>query len=272
MLRQSLAVGLFLVLAATLTFVGCSDDNPTNSTVGDPNAPAFQPLKAAIAQAVDSTLAMSLKFAYKPNRYPSDIDWEWPALGPNDSLLYNYVGDWHVLYLGLSTAFDYSYVYVDSARFWEGTTAVQYFRSPYITGLDLIRHQTYTYTGSGDDYTNISSSLDLSFRDLQDPTRYFYGDAQVTIDDYYVEGGSQKTARYEFTANADDITYSVDHANPWYDSYPTGGTLTLTAAVERDDASVEWDITIEFQSNGAAQVSATDGHLTYSYTFTPEYN
>ncbi len=271
MLRPSLTAGLFLVLAATLTFVGCSDDKTTNSTVGDPNSPEFQPMKAAIGQAVDSTLAISIKFAYKPNRYPSDIDWEWPALGPSDSLLYNYVGDWHVLYLGLSAAVDYDFVYVDSARFWEGDFAVQYFRFPYITGLDLIRHQTYTYTGSGDDYTNIASYLDVSFREWQQPTQYFYGDALVTIEDHYVVESVEKTARYEFTAEADNISYHLDASNPWYESYPTGGTLNVSAAVTTDEVDVEWTVTVEFMEDGTAQVEASNGTLTYTYAHTPAY-
>lgn len=273
MFRRNFIAGLFLVLAATFAFVGCSDDaNPNNSNVGDPNSPQFQPMKAAITTAVDSTLGVSMKFAYKPNRFPTDLGWDdGPVLGPNDSLLYNYNGGWHILYLGLTASVDYSFTFVDSVRFLEGALATQLFRPSICTGLDFIHHQSSNYSGVDDDYTDIQTYVDLSFRNRLEPTSYFYGHAKQKIDHYYEVSGEQKQISYQFDLTANDVTYEVDYANEWQHSNVTGGELIISVIVDNGTDSVEWDINIEFNQTGQAMVEATDGNKIYSFTITPQY-
>ncbi len=274
MLRRSIIAGLFLVLAAMFTFVGCSDDaNPNNANVGDPNSPEFQPLKAAITTAVDSTLGVSLKYAYRPNRFPTDVEWDdGPVLGPTDSLLYNYQGGWHILYLGLTTSVGYSLTFVDSARFWEDNNVVQFYRSRRCTGLDLIHHQSSAYNGTDDDYTDLQSYADLSFRNRQEQTQYFYGHLNHTIDHYYEVSGEQKQISYEFDLTANDVTYTIDYANEWQNSSVNGGELIISVIVDNGTTSVEWDINVEFNENGQAMVEATNGEKTYAFTITPQYH
>lgn len=273
MFRRSILAGLFLVLAAMFTFVGCSDDaNPNNSNVGDPNSPEFQQMKAAITTAVDSTLGTSMKFAYKPNRFPTDLGWDdGPVLGPTDSLLYNYNGGWHILYLGLTASVDYSFTFVDSARFLEGSNVAQFFRSRACTGLDLIHHQSSAYNGTDDDYTDLQSYADLSFRNRLEPNPYFYGHVNHTIDHYYEVGGEQKQISYEFDLVANDVTYEVDYSSEWQNSNVTGGELIISVIVDNGTDSIEWDINIEFNESGQAMVEASNGEKTYSFTITPQY-
>ena len=272
MLRRTLTAGLFLVLAAMFIFVGCSDDsNPNNANIGDPNAPAFQPMKAAISTAVDSTLGVALKFAYKPNRYPSDSDWDRPELGPNDSLLYNYVGGWHVLYLGLSASVDYNFTYTDSARFWQGETAVRQFSPDRCTGLDLIHHQNSSYKGTGDEYTDLSTYVNVSFRNRLQSSQYFYGHTHIVLDDYYVVANEQLNTNYDFELTANDVTYSLADQGSWSSAHVTGGQLIISVVVDNGTDLVEWDIDVNFSETGSAMVEATDGVKTYEFTVTPQY-
>lgn len=272
MLRRITFAGLFIVLAAMFTFVGCSDDsNPNGANVGDPDSPAFQPMKAAITTAIDSTLGMALKYAHKPNRFPTDIDWDRPQLGPSDSLLYNYVGGWHILYLGLTASVDYSFTYVDSARFLEGATAVQFFRADRCTGLDLIHHQMSTYSGTDTEYSDVRSYADLSFRDRLQASQHFYGHVNLELDHYREVSGQQDHVNYQFDVTANDINYTLNGTNPWYTSTVTGGQLIISVVVDNGTDSVEWDIDITFTETGAAQVDATNGTMNYEFTITPQY-
>ena len=78
MLRRSCMAGLLVVLAFLFTFAGCSDNSTgNNKIVGDPNAPEFQNMKAAIASSVDSTMSIMLRFAANPGR-----------VAPQDTLTY----------------------------------------------------------------------------------------------------------------------------------------------------------------------------------------
>lgn len=274
MLRRSLTAGLLLVLAAMFTFVGCSDDsNPADSNVGDPNSAAFQPMKAAISTAVDSSLGMAIKFAYKPNRFPSDVGYDQPELGPMDSLIYNYVGDWHILYLGLATGVGYNFSYVDSARLWEGDRAVKFYVEGKTTGLDFRHHQTSTYTGTNDEYSDLSTFADVNFRDINEDAPYFYGYLHVNIDHNYVVNNEQQNVNYDCEVTANDVSYLIDENDAWYNSHATGGDLNIVMNVDDSQQIVEWQITVEFDQNGVAHIVATNTvtEKVYTYAEEPQY-
>ncbi len=274
MLRRIITAGLFMVLAAMFTFVGCSDDsNPSNSNIGDPNSVAFQPMKAAITSAVDSTLGVALRFAFRPNHFPNDLVVDRPGLelGPGDSLLYNYVEGWHILFLGLTASVDYNRTFVDSVRYWEGSTVVQRLSFSRVTGLDLIHHNSTTYKGTDGEYTDRDIYSDLSFRNLRQSSQYFYGYASVVLDDYYVESDHQYNTNYDFNLTANDVTFTLSPTSPWSNSYVTGGQLLISAAVDNNTDLVEWEIDVTFDETGQAQVEATDGSKTYSFSITPQY-
>ena len=272
MLRRSVTAGLFLVLAAMFTFVGCSDDNtPSGPAVGDPNSVQFQPLKTAISTAVDSTLGVALKFAYKPNRFPSDVAWERPDMGPNDSLFYNFVGGWNILYLGLTASADHNFTYVDSARFWEGEEAVWNFRDYASTGVDLIHHQSTLYSGTSEEYTDQTIYVNVSFHNWNLTSRSFSGHVKLELDDHTVESGTQQNVNYDMSVTADNITFERATSGSWTQSHATGGEVTIVTTVDDGTNSVEWNISVGFNANGQAQVEATDGMTVYSYTATPAY-
>lgn len=272
MLRRSVTAGLFLVLAAMFTFVGCSDDNtPSGPAVGDPNSVQFQPLKTAISTAVDSTLGVALKFAYRPNRFPSDIGWERPEMGPNDSLFYNFVGGWNILFLGLTASADYNFTYVDSVRFWEGDEAVWNFRAESSTGVDLIHHQSTLYGGTDEEYTDQSIYVDVNFQNWNLSSRHFSGHVKLELDDHSVEEAAQQHVNYEMAVTVDNVTFERATSAPWTQSHATGGEANMVVTVDDGASAVEWNISVSFDQNGQAQIQATDGATVYTYSATPAY-
>jgi len=274
MLRRSAIAGLILLIAGALIFSGCSSSSTdANSNVGDPNSAQFQNMKSAIAVAVDSTLAIAFNFTSKPDRYPDEgnIGYERPELGPNDSLLYNYVDDWHVLYVGGTSASNYSNVFVDSARYWEGSVTKQLFRWDRVTRLDLIHHQSMSYQGSASEYNDITASVNLDFDNWGQADQMVSGDAKVTVDMHYLESMSEKNATFDFEITANDISYSDPMNHSWTGCQAMDGSITMTGTVMVDGASQDWTVNVDFM-NGTATVSAQLGGVVYTYSMTPEYN
>lgn len=165
---------LFALAVVALICVGCSSKSTNDGIVyGDPDTPAFQSMRAAIATAVDSTLAVAFNVAFNPYRFPTEDYWDRPELGPSDSVLYNYVNSWHVIYVGSATAGNYSATYVDSIRFWEGSTAVRFFNPQRSTAIDLIHHQSSQYSGTGQDYTDLAVYLSVQYTNWNQAGRQF---------------------------------------------------------------------------------------------------
>jgi hypothetical protein len=274
MLRRSTIAGLILVMAGILTFSGCSSSSTqVDSNVGDPNAPEFQSMKSAISVAVDSTLAIALNFAHKPDRYPNEgnIGYDRPQLGPSDSLLYNYVNDWHVLYFGGAGAANYDNVYVDSAQYWEGSDAVELFRWDRVTKLALIRHQSMNYSGSGSEYENVSAYFNAEFDHWGQVDQSFTGTAKVTVDSHYLDGMTAMNDTYEFEISADNVQYSNPSDYWWNERKADSGTLTITGTVTTAAGDQSWTVSVEF-TDGTADVSAQLGDVVYQYSMTPAYN
>lgn len=274
MLRRSALAGLILLMAGALIISGCSSSSTdVDNNVGDPNSPEFQSMKSAIEVAVDSTLAIAFNFAHKPDRYPNEgnTGYDRPELGPNDSLLYNYVDEWHVLYIGAAGASNYSNVYVDSARYWEGSNAVELFRWDRVTQLDLIRHQSAAYEGSANEYDDISAYVNFEFVNWNQANQQFSGDASVTVDKHYLESLSPRNDVFEFDIEVEDVVYSDPLNYQWEYRQPLDGSLSITGTVTTANGEQDWTVDVSF-ADGNANISAQIGEVVYQYTMTPEFN
>jgi hypothetical protein len=274
MLRRSALAGIIFLMTGALILSGCSSSSTdVNNNQGDPNSIAFQGIKSAIEIAVDSTLGIALDFAHKPDRYPNEgnVGYDRPELGPNDSLLYNYVDEWHVMYVGGTGAGNYNNVYVDSARYWEGTRATELFRWDRVTQIDLIRHQGTSFDGTGSEYEEVSAYVNLEFDNWNQADQMFAGAASIAVDRHYLDGFSPKNDIYEFDIEIQDVGYSDAINFSWTERDAVDGTLNITGTVTTDDAVENWTVTVEF-NDGAADVAAQLGEVIYQYSMTPDYN
>jgi hypothetical protein len=274
MVRRSCLAGLLVVLALLFTFAGCSDNSTGNNKItGDPNSPEFQKMKAAIATSVDSTLSTMLRFGGDPGKAsPQDtlhLRPDWGVLNPNDTLMYNYVNGWNIVYLGLTTGAEYNRVYVDSARFWLENDLVDQYFSYHVTQMDYIHHQTNTYKGAEDDYQNTATYLNVDYDAYSSTGGTLTGVGKFVLDDYYETTSGSTHDKYEFVVNLSAVAYSQPINQPWTSSYTTSGTLTMTATVTKDDVSNSWTMTATFSANGTAQITANTGNTEYQYQITP---
>ncbi len=274
MLRRSTIAGLVLLMAGALIFAGCSSSSTdANNNMGDPDSPAFQAMKSAIAMAIDSTIAISLDFTFKPDRYPNDgnVGYDRPELGPNDSLLYNYVDNWHVLIVGGTSASNYQNTYVDSARYWEGSETKELFRWDRVTKLELIHHQSTSYTGSSSEYNDVEAYVNMDFDNWGQADQMFSGEAHVMVDMHYLESLSPQNDTYEFDIVAEDVVYSNPTDYSWTSCRALDGSMTITGTVTADGGVAEWSVEVEFM-DGTASITAQQGEMVYHYNMTPEYN
>jgi hypothetical protein len=281
MLRRSGMAGLlFVVLAIFFTFAGCSDNSTGNNrVVGDPNAPEFQNMKAAIASSVDSTMSIMLRFAANPGRVaPQDtmnLRPDWGVLNPADTLLHNYVDGWNIVYLGLTTGAEYNRTLVDSVRFFIENNALDRYFSYHVSRMDFIHHQTDTYKGSPESYQSSGTYLDVDYTD------YSYantargtldGSGKFVWDDYYQMIGGTAHDNYEFNTTFNAVEFAQPATQPWTPGIAVAGTITLTATVTKAEIEETWTATVTFSSTGAAQITATTGRTEYSYQMTPIYH
>jgi hypothetical protein len=276
MLRRSCMAGLLVVLAFLFTFAGCSDNSTgNNKVVGDPNAPEFQNMKAAIASSVDSTMSIMLRFAANPGRVaPQDsMNWrpDWGVLNPADTLLHNYVDGWNVVYLGLTTGVDYNRSLVDSVRFFIENNAVDRYFSYHVNGMDFIHHQTDTYKGSGDSHQNSSTYVNVGYTISTASHGTLDGSGKFVWDDYYQTIGGIVHDNYQFNTVLNAIEYTQTTSQPWVPGMIVSGTMTVTATVAAAESDQTWTATVTFSSTGTAQVTATTGNTEYSYQMTPTY-
>jgi hypothetical protein len=275
MLRRSLCAGLFGVLAILLTFTGCSDDPTGNNTiVGDPNSPQFQKMRAAIATTIDSTLGIALKFGAIPSRFPQDSAHARPDLGilnPEDSVLYNYVGGWNVLYIGLTSTANYNYVFVDSARFLFGGVPYKDI-SNLIDQLMFVHHQTNVYKGNDSEYQDFTSYVNLDYQQWPVPDYQFVqGTGHFILDDYYQVNSQAKHDHYDFSLVVDDMKFTDNINDPWWFGHPSSGSILLTGSFTDGSVTANWTVTAAFNAEGQATIHAVSGNVEYDYSETPDY-
>jgi hypothetical protein len=277
MLRRSGMAGLLLVLAILFTFAGCSDNSTgNNKIVGDPNAPEFQNMKAAIATSIDSTMSIMLRFAANPGRVaPQDsMNWrpDWGVLNPADTLLHNFVNGWNIVYLGLTTGADYNRSLVDSVRFYiENNTLDRYF-SYHVGQMDFIHHQTDTYKGTGGSHQNSSAYLNVNYTNYTNTIGgTLDGSGKFVWDDYYQTIGGIVHDNYQFNTTINAVRFDQAVHQPWIPGTATSGTMALTATVTTAEIEQTWTATVTFSSTGTAQITATTGNTEYSYQMTPTY-
>lgn len=276
MLRRSCMAGLLVVLAFLFTFAGCSDNSTgNNKVVGDPNAPEFQNMKAAIASSVDSTMSIMLRFAANPGRVaPQDslnLRPDWGVLNPADTLLHNYVDGWNIVYLGLTTGVDYNRTLVDSVRFFIENNAVDRYFSYHVGQMDFIHHQTDTYKGSGDNHQNSSIYVNVDYTLNTLSHGFLNGGGNFVWDDYYQTIGGIVHDNYQFNAIFNAVEYRQTASQTWTPGIATSGTITLTATVTTAEIENTWTATVTFSSTGTAQITATTGNTEYNYQITPTY-
>ncbi|TFH64793.1 MAG: hypothetical protein E4G91_04670 [Candidatus Zixiibacteriota bacterium] len=276
MIRRSCMAGLLVVLAFLFTFAGCSDNSTgNNKVVGDPNAPEFQNMKAAIASSVDSTMSIMLRFAANPGRVaPQDsmnLRPDWGILNPADTLLHNYVDGWNIVYLGLTTGVDYNRTLVDSVRFFIENNAVDRYFSYHVGQMDFIHHQTDTYKGSGDSHQNSSINVNVGYTINTASHGFLNGIGKFVWDDYYQTIGGIVHDNFQFNATFNAVEYTQTAGQPWTPGIATSGTITLTATVTAAEIENTWTATVTFSSTGTAQIIATAGNTEYSYQMTPTY-
>ena len=280
MLRRSCMAGLLVVLAFLFTFVGCSDNSTgNNKVVGDPNAPEFQNMKAAIASSVDSTMSIMLRFATNPGIVaPQDsMHWrpDWGVLNPADTLLHNFVDGWNIVYLGLTTGSDYNRTLVDSVRFFIENDAVDRYFSYHVGKMDFIHHQTDTYKGSGDSHQNSSAYVNVDYTGFIAGSvthrGTLDGNGKFVWDDYYQTIGGTVHDNYQFNATFNAVGFAQTASQPWTPGMATTGTITVTATVTTAEIEQTWTVTVTFSSTGTAQIIATTGNTEYSYQMTPTY-
>jgi hypothetical protein len=280
MLRRSCMAGLLVVLAFLFTFAGCSDNSTgNNKVVGDPNAPEFQNMKAAIAYSVDSTMSIMLRFAANPGRVAPQVPWDtipwdqnWGVISPADTLLHNYVDGWNIVILGLTSGVNYGRSLVDSVRFLtENNTVNQYF-SNQVNQIDFIHHQIDTYKGAEDSYQNSSTYLNVNYTSYSTASGgALGGSGKFVWDDYYKTIGGTIHDNYQFNAAFNAIGFAQIASQPWAPGMATSGTVTLTATATTAEIEKTWTATVTFSATGTAQITATTGNTEYSYQMTPTY-
>jgi len=280
MLRRSGMAGLLVVLAIVFTFAGCSNNSTGNSkVVGDPNAPEFQNMKAAIASSVDSTMSIMLRFAANPGRVaPRDsvnLRPDWGVLNQEDTLLHNFVDGWNIVYLGLTTGVDYNRTLVDSVRFFIENNALDRYFSNHVSQMDFIHHQTDTYKGSGGSHQNSSIYVNVDYTGVNTGYNGYSlgsgtldGSGKFVWDDYYQTIGGTVHDNYQFTATFNTVRFVHTASQP---STATSGTITLAATATTVEIEQTWTATVTFSSTGTAQITATTGNTEYSYQMTPTY-
>jgi hypothetical protein len=280
MLRRSCMAALLVVLALLFTFAGCSNNSTGNDkVVGDPNAPEFQNMKAAIASSVDSTMSIMLRFANNPGIVaPQDtmnLRPDWGVLNPADTLLHNYVDGWNIVYLGLTTGTDYNRTLVDSVRFFIENDAVDQYYSYHVGRMDFIHHQADIYNGGGTSHQNSSTYLNVDYTDITVGYNGYSighgtldGNGSFVWDDQYQTIGGTVHDNYQFNAIFNDVQFVHTATQP---STVTAGTIRLTATATTDEVESTWTVTATFNSTGTAQITATTGNTEYSYQLTPAY-
>jgi hypothetical protein len=280
MLRRSCMAGLLVVLAFLFTFTGCSDNSTgNNKVVGDPNAPEFQNMKAAIASSVDSTMSIMLRFAANPGIVaPQDsMNWrpDWGVLNPADTLLHNFVDGWNIVYLGLTTGANYNRTLVDSVRFFIENDALDRYFSYHVSRMDFIHHQTDTYKGSEDSHQNSSTYLNVDYTGVSTGYNGYSlgsgtldGRGKFVWDDYYPTIGGTNHDNYQFNVTFNAVGFVHTASQP---STATSGTIAVTAMVTTAEIEQAWTATVTFSSTGTAQITATTGNIEYSYQMTPTY-
>lgn len=273
MMRRSCLAGLLFVFAIVLAFSGCSE-KATSPQTGDPNSSDFLNMRAAIATSVDSTLASVYRFAGAPTKlFPPDTVNLRPELGimnPEDSVLYNYVDGWNILYIGLTTGVEYNRVCVDSARFLENGVVYPGF-SYHTTAMDYIRHRTDVHKGTGNTYQNHEQYVDVNYTNYQTSDAQLQGVGKFVLDDYYVKQAQGTHDKYTLGVTFSQIGYIMASGQPWTSIATTSGGLTLNGTVITGSVTSSWSVNVTFGSNGAGHVQATTGNTVYNYDMTPAY-
>lgn len=277
-MRRSAIVLFTMLLAAAIFTAGCSDDSTTpNGTItGDPNSPAFQSMRSAIETTVDSTLYQYFDFATFPDRYQVEPDadtityirGELGVTNPADTVLYNYVDGWHILYVGLTTLADYQALYVDSVRF-KAMGIVQAHVTEGTDELDLIRHAVSSYDGSESDYLNVNLYANANFMDYNSPDQVINGVGRCVLDQHYLVNQTPVQETFDFDVTVEDLAYDWEQGTPWNEINATGGVITMTGTITGTVSSSTWTITVTFTETGNANISALTGNTTYNYALTP---
>jgi hypothetical protein len=276
MMWRNCLAGLFFVCALVFTFSGCSDDKGVTTITGDPNAPEFQNMKAAIATTVDSTLATVFRFAADPrDLFPVDTTLIRPELGimnPEDTVMYNYVGGWNILYLNLTTGVEYNRILVDSARFLENGLAVQQY-SWHATNMDYIRHRADSAKGTETDYQEYAGYVNVQFPDYHNADQRVQGVARFILNDYSVVQSNTVHDQYDFGITITAMGFNSEPlaGQHWTTLTPKSGSFSMAGAQTGSSGSANWTVTVTFVSDGSAQVRATTGNTVYPYTMTPAY-
>jgi hypothetical protein len=277
MLRRSTFMILLSLFAVAIFTVGCSDDEttPSGPVVGDPNSADFQATRAAIATTVDSTVCQLFEFAADPDPFRitspydtvGDIRIELGVTSPADTVWYNYVDGWHILYIGLTSLANYNATFVDSARFMDGKT-VQTHVDDNTDAMYYVFHHNYQYDGSGQVYANISMYANAAFTGYQSENQVINAMGNLAIEDHYLVDQTEMTKTYEFTVTVEDLAYVWNQDMPWDQITVTGGTVTLACTISDGTTTTTWSATVHFDPDGTGNVHAATGNTTYDYDMT----
>lgn len=275
MLRRSCMAGL-LVLALVFAFAGCSDNSTgNNKVIGDPNAPEFQNMKAAIQVSIDSTIATALQFAADPGKYaPADdgrLRPDWGVMNPEDTLLHNFNNGWNIIYLGLTTGVDYNRTLVDSVRFMIENGVVDQYFTYHVGSMDYIHHGTDTYKGTEDTYHNSSTYVNLDYTGFSTGGGTINGLGKFVWDDYYVNNGTATHDNYQFNTNFNAMAFTQPTDPPHTAGVVVSGTMTLTASVTTGQTTKSWTGTVTFNANGTGTVVISTGNTEYTFNVTPTF-
>lgn len=277
MLRRSTFMILFSLFAVAVLTVGCSDDTttPTGTVIGNPNSAEFQATRAAIATSVDSTLCQVFEFAADPDHFQitdpmdtlGDIRAELGVTSPADTVWYNYVDGWHIIYVGLTSLANYNATFVDSARFMSGET-VQTHVDDNTDAMYYIFHHNSEYDGGAQVYANITMYANAALTEYQSEDQVIDATGNIVLEDHYLINQTEMTKTYNFTVTVVDLAYDWSQDMPWDQITVTAGTVTLTGTISDGTTTSTWSATVSFDPEGTGNVHATTGSTTYDYEMT----
>lgn len=271
--KLMLLLGTVVVLAASLTFYGCSKDDSPTGQVGNLNNPEFLAVHEQVSDFVDSTLAWFNDGLGSMNRLAADTVVDPILYGPTDpnaitdsaSVIYTDDG-WHVVYFEFH-ADAYSSILVDSIQFRKAGVYQQG-----VADLEtLLYKHNWGYNSSDTTvtHTDYTGNVDYLFDNLDEQQCTVTGTTSWDAHSKFVSADSTVWRDFEI-----DVTYTggrIDKTGSgWAQGCPESGTFSVDVEMTyQKDAGTPvvtvWNVTVTFNS-GIAAVVATQGETTWSYS------
>ena len=268
-----LLLGTVVIVAASLSFYGCSDDETSTGTIGSLSDPEFLAVHEQVSQFVDSTMiwfndglgaisSLSTDTTVNPIFYgPTD-----PNVETDDSYVLYTDDGWHVVYFAFHTD-EYNSVLMDSIQFQNNDIFQQG-----VADLDalLYKHNwEYIITDTTITHINYTGNVDYQFDNLDQDQCSITGSSNWTADSKFVSADSTVWRGFDV-----DITYTGGKisrtGSGWAQGCPDEGTFSasveMTYKKDAGDPVVStWNVTVTFD-HGVAAVVASKGGITWSYT------